>query len=200
MSYLDVLCVDGILGVGKTAQVIMFRNFLNQHKIPHKIITLATKSVEDAKDQLKNINQYLITNPDHIVICDGSIASSIVQDIADNMHSNHLWDKHKDTLQLYEELNSRFNFINIILTPNNLDMCDERLRKKANMSGQIKEELVNKERLMVIANGLQRFNNNILTYNIKINNINMQGHENITDIHKKILGIIGEKLQIKSPS
>lgn len=201
MGYLDVVCIDGIIGVGKTSQVIMLRNFLKSHGIPNKIVSL--KEVDDTKetkDQLLGISDYLISEPNGIVICDGSIATDIVDDLANNMHSKDLWNKHKDNLQIYEDLNSRFNFVNIVLTPQNLDMCDSRLQKKANMSGEEKEELGNREHLAITAKGLKNFDNNMLTYNIKFNNIDLDGYENMTTIHNKILEIIKDHYQIKKPS
>lgn len=201
MRYLDVLCIDGIIGVGKTSQVIMFRNFLNSHGIPNKIITFT--EVEDTnltKNQLLGISEYLKNEPDGVVICDGSIATDIVDDIAKNMHSKDLWAKHKDNLQVYESLNSSFNFVNVLLTPNSLEMCDKRLQKKANMTGDKKTELTNPEHLLTTVKGLRNFDNNMLTYNIKFNNIDLNGSENLTQIHQKILQIIGESFQIKKPS
>lgn len=197
---LDVICIDGVIGVGKTTQVVIFRNLLKEHKIPHKIFHL--KEIDDTKytyKQLTKIEQYLKENPDGLAICDGSIAIDIVDDMAKNMHKEKLWEKHKDNLQLYESLNNKFNFINILLSPVDLGICSNRLAKKEKMSG-IKEQLPNNEHLRVISQGLRNFDNNMITYNIKFNNIDLLGNENITDIHKKILEIIGSKFQIKKPS
>jgi len=201
MKYLDVLCIDGIVGVGKTAQVIIFRNFLKTLNIPHKIVSL--KEVDDTeytRKQLKSIVDYLEQEPEGIVICDGSVAADIVDDIAKNMHHKELHKKHKDNLQIYEELNNKYNFVNILLTPQNLDMCRSRLEKKANMSGKEKKEIKNEEHLRVVSKGLREFNNNMLTYNIKFENIDLNGSENITDIHRKILEIINKEHVIKKPS
>ena len=199
MRYLDVLCIDGIMGVGKTSQVMIFRNFLKSHEIPNKIISL--KEVDDTnqtKNQLLSIENYFKQEPNGIVICDGSIATDIVDDIARNMHHNDLYDKHKDNLQLYEYLNNKFNFVNIVLTPENTDICESRLEKKAKMENKVKEELENKEHLMITAKGLQEFDSNMLTYNIKFNNINLDGTESIMQIHKQILDIIMKNnIQIK---
>jgi len=194
---LDVICIDGIIGVGKTTQVVVFRNLLKSLNIPHKILSFKeVEGTEYTKNQLVSIIDYFKEEPMGVIICDGSIATDIVEDIANHMHSKDLWTKHKDNLQIYESLNSQFNFVNILLTPTNLELCDRRLRKKAEMSGESKVELENKQHLMVTAKGLRDFNNNTLTSNITFNNIDLDGDENITDIHNQILEIIKQRYQL----
>ena len=196
---LDVLCIDGIMGVGKTTQVIILRNLLKSHNIPHKIISFEkTREVEFTKKQLLKIEDYLEKEPDGVVLCDGSIAIDIVDDIANNMHREELWAKHKDNVQIYESLNTKFNFVNVLLTPNNLDLCDRRLQKKANMSGEIKTELPNREKLKVVIQGLRQFDHSMLTLNLKFNYIDLDGNENIMDIHENIKQIIVQRYQIKN--
>lgn len=179
----------------------MFRNFLKSHNIPHKVISL--KEVDDTKytqKQLLGISEYLKQEPEGIVICDGSIATDIVEDMAKNMHHDELYKKHKDNLQIYEDLNSRFNFVNIVLTPQNFDICQSRLDKKAKMAGTEGKEIENIEHLRITAKGLKEFNNNMLTYNIKFHNIDLNGSENMTNIHEMILEVIKKDHQIKKPS
>lgn len=194
---LDVICIDGIIGVGKTTQVVIFRNLLKSLDIPHKILSFKeVEGTEYTRNQLDSISEYLKNEPMGVIICDGSIATDIVEDIANNMHSKDLWSKHKDNLQIYEALNSKFNFINVLLTPTNLELCDRRLQKKANMSGESKVELENKQHLLTTVMGLRNFDNNTLTENISFQNIDLDGNENITDIHKKITDIIKDKYQL----
>tara|TARA_R100000951_G_scaffold114561_2_gene119750 strand:+ start:71 stop:697 length:627 start_codon:yes stop_codon:yes gene_type:complete len=194
---LDVICIDGIIGVGKTTQVIILRNLLKSLNIPHKILTFKeVEGTEYTKNQLESISEYLKENHMGVVICDGSIATDMVEDIVNHMHSEDLWAKHKDNLQVYESLNIHYNFVNVLLTPTNLELCDRRLQKKANMSGESKVELENKQHLMTTAQGLRNFDNNTLTENISFSNIDLDGDENITDIHNQILEIIKQKYQL----
>jgi hypothetical protein len=200
-NYLDVLCIDGILGVGKTTQVVIFHNLLKSNNIPHKVISFKEVDGTDfTAQQLKKISEYLKEEPDGVVLCDGSIAIDIVDDIVSNMYRSDLWTKHKDNIQAYESLNNQYNFVNVLLTPNDLDICDRRLKKKADMSGEEKVELNNKERLRLIINGLRQFDHSMLTCNVKFNNLNLDGHESIMDVHDQISEIIMKTLQIKKPS
>ena len=198
---LDVLCIDGIIGVGKSTQVVIFRNLLKSHGIPHKVISFKeVDKTEYTKDQLLKIGKYLKEEPDGMVICDGSIAIDIVDDIVNNMYRADLWSKHKDNIQIYESLNIQFNFVNILLTPTNLELCDTRLQKKANMSGESRVELDNRARLKTVIQGLRQFDNSMLTLNVKFNNIDLDGSENIMDIHEDIKEIILQRCQIKKPT
>lgn len=194
---LDIICIDGIVGVGKTTQVVLFRNLLKLHDIPHKIISLSqVEDTEITKAQLLDISEYLTKEPEGVVICDGSIASDIVDDMAKNMLAQDLWEKHKDNLRIYEGLNNQFNFINILLTPMNLDICQDRSNKKAKMFRKEQQDIENIEHLRVTSHGLRNFDNNMLTYNIKFNNIDLFGGESINQIHDRVLEIVKARFQI----
>ena len=197
MKFLNVLCIDGVDGTGKTTQVAVFRNFLNSHQIPNKIIKLKeTKDGQITHQKLMEISNYLNSVNDGVVICDGSIASDIVYDFASNTHQDKLYNKHKDNLQIYEDLNNKFNFVNILLSPINIEMCVDRLKKKkTDESNEIKDL----QHMSSINDGLKNFDNHMLTYNIKFHNVDLFGHESILDIHEQILNIINQNYTIKKP-
>ena len=198
---LDVLCIDGATGVGKTTQIIIFRNLLNSLNIPNKVFSL--KEVEDisyTKDQLIAISEYLRENPDSVVLVDGSIATDIVDDITTNMLKEDVWSKHKDNLQVYASMNSEFNIVNVLLTPNNIQMCYARIKKRTEVYNHEAVEIESEEHLRKTAIGLETFDNNVLTTNIKFHNIRVREDDSILEIHKSIQDIVKNTHQIKKPS
>jgi thymidylate kinase len=195
VNRLNVLCIDGILGIGKTSQVLLFCNLLKQHGILYKTFCLTNNS-DQINEQLLRISDFLDSNPNGIAICDGSIATSLVFDMVDNMHRDQLLQKHENNLRLYEVLNSKYNFVSILLTPNNIEICEKRLKKQAErIRGEVRI-IENKDRTMTVAEGLRQLDNNMIAFNIKFDNINLMGDENITQVHNKIIDIIKERYQI----
>lgn len=198
---LDVLCIDGTTGVGKTTQAIMFHNFLNSLGIKHKVFSL--KEVDDIQyttDQLVSITDYLNKNPDGIAICDGSIASDIVDDMVRNMLKEDIWTRHENNLQIYESLNNTFNIVNVLLTPKDVSMCYDRIKKRTEIYNDEEVEVENEEHLRRTASSLEIFDNNMLTNNIKFHNIKVSRSDSMLDIHQAIKNIIKESHQIKKPS
>lgn len=203
LSKLDVLCIDGILGVGKTTQIVLFHNYLKRREIDSKIFNFKeVDNIEYTKNLLNELDEWKQNNPDSIVLCDGSIATDIVDDLAHNLYGQAFWDKHKDNLQLYEKLNHKYNFINILITPKNIAICEERAQKKANMLNTKHEGLSQgeKEHLKITANGLKNFDSHMLTYNIKFYNIDIDDSETMLDVHHDVVKIIESKYYIEKPS
>lgn len=201
---LDVLCIDGATGVGKTTQIVLFRNLLKSLGIQTK--TFSLKEVDDieyTKDQLIAISKYLKDNPDSVALCDGSIATDIVDDVVRNMLKEDVWDKHQSNLQLYESLNSDLSFVNILLTPTDIKMCYKRVNKRTTVYNESDVELENEEHLSRTAKALENFDNSTLAINIKFHNIRVDSTDSMLDVHNSIKNTIKESnhiLQIKKPS
>ena len=198
---LDVLCIDGATGVGKTTQIVLFRNLLNSLGIDNKVFSL--KEVDDlqyTKDQLIGITEYLRENPDSVVLVDGSIATDIVDDIVTNMLKEDVWNKHQENLQIYASMNSEFNFVNVLLTPKDVQMCYDRVQKRTEIYKQEAVEVENVDHLRRTVHALEIFDNNVLTTNIKFHNIKIDKSDSILEIHEDIKNIVKDTHQIKKPS
>jgi len=201
---LDVLCIDGATGVGKSTQIVLFRNLLISLGINTK--TFSLKEVDDiqyTKDQLIGISEYLAENPKSIVLVDGSIATDIVDDVVTNMLKEEVWSKHQSNLQLYESLNNTLNFVNILLTPIDIKLCYKRVNKRTTVYNENSVELENEEHLRRTAKALENFDNSILAVNMKFHNIKVDDLDSMLDIHNYIKEIIKNSnhiLEIKKPS
>lgn len=174
-------------------QIGLYRNLLKSKDKDYKIyeLTEVDDPVETASILLQ-MSQYLHDNPDTTILCDGSIATDIADDMANNMLSEDIWDKHQSNLQVYASMNQSFNIVNILLTPTNIDMCRKRLEKKRDIFGQEISELDNIEHLRRTANLLKTFDDNALTTNISFYNIQVDESDSMLEIHKKILDIISK--------
>jgi len=198
---LDVLCIDGATGVGKTTQIVIFRNLLNSLGVQNKVFTL--KEVDDlqyTKDQLIGITEYLRENPESVVLVDGSIATDIVDDIVTNMLKEDVWNKHQENLQIYASMNSEFNFVNVLLTPKDVQICYDRVKKRTEIYKHDAVEVENVDHLKRTVHALEIFDNNVLTTNIKFHNIKIDESDSILEIHENIKNIVKNTHQIKKPS
>ena len=201
---LDVLCIDGATGVGKTTQIILFRNLLKSLGIETRIFSL--KEVDDiqyTRDQLIGISEYLKENPESVVLVDGSMATDIVDDVVRNMLKEDIWDRHQSNLQLYESLNNNLNFVNILLTPIDITMCHKRITKRTDVYRESQVDLENVEHLRRTSIALENFDNSTLAINIKFHNIRVDNFDSMLDIHNGIKDIIKNSnhiLETKKPS
>ena len=185
-----MLCIDGVTGVGKTTQINMYRNLLKSKGIDYKIFVFKeVDEVGETNSQLIDIIEYLRSNPGSVALCDGSMATDIADDMANNMLQDDIWDRHQNNLQLYASMNQEFNIKNILMTPKDLDMCKERLEKKKLIFNQDIEEIENMEHLRKTAFILRDFDDNTLTTNISFYNIEIDRNDSMLQIHKKILEI-----------
>lgn len=201
---LDVLCIDGATGVGKTTQIVLFRNLLISLGIESKVFSLKeVDCIGYTRDQLIGISEYLKENPKAVAICDGSVATDIVDDTVRNMLKEDIWSKHQSNLQLYESLNGALSFVNILLTPIDVMMCYERVKKRYEVYKEENVQIENADHLKRVSYALETFDNSTLAINIKFHNIKVDQYDSMLDIHESIKNIIKESnhfLEIKKPS
>jgi len=197
MGQLNVICIDGISGVGKSSQTGLLYNLLKSHNIECFKVNFSSSNSEDIMVNILDIQSLLRLHKDGIVICEGSIASHIVRDIVDNTHQDELFKKYNELIRIYRELNSNYNISNIILNPLNMEFCKKRLYDRDKLNGTKTE--FNHERNSATSLGLSRFNNNVLSFNMDFESININGKENMLQVHNKIIDLIAKKYQIKSP-
>lgn len=198
---LDILCIDGTTGVGKTTQIVLFCNLLKSHNIKYKVFSFGeAEDTLDTKKELLKLKDYLENNPEGLALCDGSIAADISDDIAKNMLKEDIWDKHQENLQICESINNTYNIINILLTPSNVMLCYDRIKKRSDIYHHDKVEMETPEHLKRVSNSLRMFDNNMWTLNMKFHNIDIDGSESMTTLHTKIQNTVSQQYQIKKPS
>jgi len=186
-----MLCIDGVTGVGKTTQIGMYRNLLRSQNKDHKLFMFEeVDETSETNTQLIEITEYLRENPESIALCDGSMATDIADDMANNMLQDDIWDKHQSNLQRYAAMSSEFNIVNILLTPTDFDMCQKRLDKRCNVFGGEEVNIENVEHLKRTSAILKRFDDSILTTNISFHNIEVSPDDSMLDVHAKIKEIV----------
>lgn len=187
---IDILCIDGVTGVGKTSQIGLYRNLLKTQGIKHKIFELIeVDDPESTKNKLLEISEYLRKNKNSVVLIDGSIATDIADDMANNMLKEDIWAKHQQNLQIYASMNSEFNIFSILLTPVDVTMCKDRLDKKHDIFGEEISEIDNITHLKRTSEMLRNFDNSVLTTNTSFSNIDIERQDSMLEIHKKIIEI-----------
>jgi hypothetical protein len=186
-SKIDMLCIDGVTAVGKTSQIGLYRNFLRKELRDYKIFELTeVDNPQETKEKLLKITQYLRENPNSTALCDGSMATDIADDMANNMLSEDIWEKHQQNLQIYASMSQEFKITNILLAPTDLRMCNKRLEKKKIIFNIESSDIENIEHLRRTVNVLRNFDDNTLTTNIRFYTIDVDINDSMLDIHEKI--------------
>jgi len=198
---LNVLSIDGIVGVGKTTQINMVRNLLKREGIDSKTFDFQKQiSASDLKEKLLTVYNYIKNNQDTVVLLDGSVATTISQDYTNMMNYEQIYKKYKESIQIYEDMNSKFNFVNFILSPLDINMCDSRLVRKSNLFKTSLEIIENKSQLNTLKDALKNFQNLPFNWNISFNVLDIDEGDSIMTIHSSILTHIKKEYQIVKPS
>ena len=195
---LNVINIDGTKGLGKTTQINLLGLYFKKHKIPFIINTL-DDTIPTAIQVIEKTTEFLIKYSDGIVINDGSIAEMVVIDMSRGIHLTDLAEKYKDILQKYEVLNHRFNMANLLLVPDNLEMCHDRIIKRANLLGKESDGLEDWTLAKYIILGLRDFNYYSISGSMVFNVIDIYESETMLNVYDKIKKILKENFEIKKP-
>lgn len=198
---LNVICIDGILGSGKSTQINMIRNLLKKEGVESKIFEFNTDvSSDEIKKTLLSIEKYIKENENSIALCDGSIASFIANQQAQMIDYNNLLKNNSENIQIYEDLNTRLNFVNFIMQINNESFIQDRMDKKSKLLGLEAKKIENIEHLRLLNSAISNFKNLPFNWNIKFNILDIDKNDSILDIHRNIKDILTQNYQIIKPS
>ena len=186
----QIINIEGAEGVGKTAQVNLLRNYLKD-KVKLSVRTLQYTNPK-ALELMENTTKFLEENPEGLQINDGSIIRMIVKDISIGLSKDEVTNKNKDILHAYEVLNHRFSNLNILLLPQNIEMCQDRINKRQKLL-RLQEKQIDFVEESAIVKGLYNFSNHMLSLNIKFKVIIVEENDTMLSIHKKILEILEGK-------
>lgn len=187
----NILSIDGLVGVGKTSQINMLRMYLAQKNIDYKIFRFkSVDSVEYTQKQLLSILNYLEENPNSMAICDGSIATDIVDDIAIKKSKDFIYKKHAENLRVYKSINVKYKTLNILLSPQNIEFCKQRLEKRERIYSEKNTNLDNDVLLSKKKQIFDSFDYNMFSTNIKFTNIPVFQNESILEVFDKIKKIL----------
>ncbi len=195
---LNIINIDGTRGLGKTTQINLLSSYMKRNSIPFIINTL-DDTIPTAMKLIDEATQFLIDSPDGIVVFDGSVAEMIVLDMAKGIHMTALEEKYKDVLQKYEVLNHRFNMTNLLLIPDNLQMCHDRIIKRAKLIGQKSDGLKNWTLVRYVIRGLRDFDDYSISRSMTFHVIDVYETETILNIYDKIKSHLKENFEIKKP-
>lgn len=187
----SILSIDGTTGVGKSTQISLMNKLLKSKGFNTKIFKFSeVENTNSTHDILLQIISYLKQFPDGIALCDGSIATDIVDDIVNNMSSHKIYNKHSENIQIYQSMSNSYDIINVLITPANIDMCYERIKKRTDIYKEKEVLLDSKEHLLKTALSLKNFDNSDISTNMKFNNIDIYPEDSMLDMHHQIIDLI----------
>jgi Cdc6-like AAA superfamily ATPase len=186
----QIINIEGAEGVGKTAQVNLLRNYLKD-KVKLSVRTLQYTTPK-ALELMENTTKFLEENPEGLQINDGSIVRMIVKDISTGLSKDEVTNKNSDIIHAFEVLNHRFSNLNILLLPQNIEMCQDRITKRQKLL-RLKEKQIDFVEESAIVKGLYNFSDHMLSLNVKLKVIIVEEKDTMLSIHKKILEILEER-------
>ena len=201
MGYLNIISIEGIDGIGKTAQVNVLSNYFKDLGVP-VLINRIKNNLESGLKSTSNTWEFLEKHPNGIVINDGSIAKMMQLEIQSGKPQLEISLHFMELIHEYECLNHKYNILNILLSVDDIEICKKRLIKRENILGvkKIEDFYYNSNDQTLMANGLKIFGNQILSKSIEFQILKTHENYSILDVHEDVLKIINENFEIKNPS
>lgn len=178
----QIITIESIQSIGVSSQV----KILSQQLRIHKNIKISKHGkLEDISKQSKEINEFLSENKSNLVLNDGSFAIDIARDIANGYNHKDLEFKYRNIIFEYEKLFHKYNMLNLILLPENIELSKKRSEKRAKLLN-IPINTINLEKEYDTLLILSHLNNYTFTRNIEFKSIKVFEGESILDINEKI--------------
>ena len=192
---LNIINIDGPQGVGKSSQVALLKNYLDSIGVKCKVLKLQG-NIPSAIDCIHQTYKFL-EEADGVLITDGSIAEMIQIDINSGIPYLEIQEKYREVLHHYEVMYYAYGMANILLTIDDLEVCKQRIEKRAKLFKN-EPDFIDKKLEKELIDGLKIFNNYMFTNNLKFHVIETESGEKMLDVHKKIVSILKENYQVKS--
>ncbi|MDD5650661.1 MAG: hypothetical protein PHF86_09630 [Candidatus Nanoarchaeia archaeon] len=185
MINFSIINIDGARGIGIDTQINMLRKYLEDSG--KKVSLTYLKSFNSIKAENQGIKQFLETNPDYVIISEGSFARIMAKDIISGLNFKIIDEKYRDYINDYITLKYKYNMINIVLTPENIEFCNERTIKKNRLMGIESKGIENFQLEADIVNIMENFNNNTILNQLNFAVVYVKEKDSILEVHDKIL-------------
>lgn len=133
MNNFKILAIEGIVGVGKTTQALLIKNYL-ENTYKNHYFQVFRQDRQD-KDSILNLNKEIdifLEKPENIAILDGTVASVVIES---DIQSNHYGTSIQllDTeVKSYLNLMHKYRTINCLIVPNELEFLKTRTDLNSN--------------------------------------------------------------------
>lgn len=188
---LKILNIDGTRGAGKSSQInILSRLFKNAG-----LNVILLKTGENATNDLSVLEfaeKALNTEPNSIILIEGSVARPMVSDLIKGIGYMEVIDKYQHVMHKYETLNQKYGVLGILLVMDNLEEAGRRIQKKQKLTGQSKIDIFNPKEEEDIVSGLKVFNNHVASRGIVFKAFNFDENDSIMTINRNILKYMQE--------
>lgn len=197
---LRIISIDGTRGSGKTSQIAMLSKYFKLAGM--RVSTLKTIDGDPIQSGIAAIScaeSILSQGPENLIILDGSIARPMVMDIINGVTPTNLLDKFKTLTQKYEKLDHQYEIANFLMVMDDLEECNRRISKFANLTGQEVNSISNIHLEHDIVSGMRFFNNHIASKNISFQVVDVSPHQSMNEIHNIILSKLEKKYDFDKP-
>lgn len=192
-----MISIDGTRGAGKTSQIgILARHFRSMG-----VNVLSLNSGGGIKTEIETLSkaeEFLTSEPNGIVILDGSIARPIVMDIIAGMSNPTILEKYKELTHIYERLDHKYGIACFLMVMDDMEECNRRIKRKKELTGSGGLEIENLVEEGSIVSALRLFNNHITSKNIHFQTIVFEKTNPMLEINKTLILKLAEKYEFPS--
>jgi thymidylate kinase len=176
---------------------MILRNLLLHKKFPKDSVELEEQlfAMTDLEG-IKIAKEFLIDNPQGLVIKDRGCASHVCYALAKSMNLQQISKVHAEVIRQEKVIASEYGGLNILMIPENLDFIFERLHKRNQIQGvEIVERLENRSTQEMVVEAMKQLPNLMLMQGINFETILIKEHHNIKDVFDMTLAVL-EKYEI----
>lgn len=196
---LRFISIDGTRGIGKTTQVRRLAGALRDIGLNVKILHI--------KDTLPSINRvlddavnFLEQDGKNMIVCDGSIARMIVSDDQSKMHQSQIFEKYRDVIFKYENMNHKYGMVNILLISDDIDLCNTHILKQVKLTKVQKEPVNDKFKETEIVDRMRIFDSHVVSKTVKYHPLEITREDSILDVESDIWDFLESISTLKKPS
>jgi len=170
------------------------RKVLLHDKFPRNSVELEEQlfSLTDMEG-IRQMRAFLDEEPRGIALKDRGLASHVVYALAKGMNMGQLTECHREVIQAEREINQEHGMLNIIMVPNEAGFPIERIKKRAESTGEeIVERLENVDNQIRVIEALKSFKDYDIVQDMTIELIEIAEEDSIQAVQAKVQGVLGK--------
>lgn len=195
---LNIINIDGVDGIGKTTQIHMMAMNLKKAGVP-VLTVFIDDSIDSALDAAKKIDEFLGSNPNGMVLSDGSIARMIVVDSLSGMQKSKIVQKYQSVIHAYEGLHYKYGVTNILMITEDIQFCHDRLVKRGKLLKKPEKGIESFQDQLDIVQGMRLIDAHTISKQLIFEVFDIDEEDSILEVQDMIWDYLKEKFGIKKP-